>query len=323
MSEGEIKTKLMDNLTIKNGVNFSDFRLKGEWGYSQKTLEKVISEGGVISISKTPFRPNHIRKGGEIKKMKNLLSFSNHYKIPSNEDATSEIIQMFGKPVFTNPKPSGLIKKLIQAVTYDDKNAVVLDSFAGSGTTAHAVLDLNKEDGGRRKFILVECESYADKITAERVRRAIKGVPQSKDERLKKGLGGSFTYCSLGGEISQETLIKTKKLPDYDTLARYIFHTATGETLEKLTENKDFYAGKTKNNTGVFVVYKPDKSFLRSAASALNLEREEAAVKFIKDKNLRKAYIFAMACFVPPEELSDKKIVFCQIPFAIHKIAGR
>jgi len=54
------------------------------------------------------------------------------------------------------------------------KNGLVLDSFAGSGTTAHAVLALNKEDGGNRKFILVECEDYADSITAERLRRVIK-----------------------------------------------------------------------------------------------------------------------------------------------------
>ena len=77
-----------------------------------------------------------------------------------------------------------------------------MDSFAGSGTTAQAVLALNKEDGGNRKFILVECEDYADTITAERVRRVINGVPKAKDENLKSGLGGSFTYCTLGDEIS-------------------------------------------------------------------------------------------------------------------------
>ena len=60
-------------------------------------------------------------------------------------------------------------------------NDLVLDSFAGSGTTAHAVLLLNKGDGGNRKFILLECEDYADTITAERVRRVIKGVPEAKD----------------------------------------------------------------------------------------------------------------------------------------------
>ena len=332
MSEGEIKTKLMNKLIVKNGTNVSEFSLKGEWGYSQKTLNKIISEGGSISISKVPFRPNHIKAGGDIKKMKNLLSFLNHYKIPTNEDATKEIINIFGKPVFTNPKPSGLIKKLVQAVTYNDKKAIVLDSFAGSGTTAHAVLDLNKEDGGNRKFILIECEDYAHKITAERVRRVIKGSVASSIEKGRGALSPlppkgvtetrGFTYCSLGAEISRENLIKAKNLPSYDVLARYVFHTATGETLDTLTENKDFYVGKTKNNLAVFMVYKPDKSFLMSNDSALNLDREKAVQNMIKLRNFKKAYVFAMACFVPPEELSQKKIMFCQIPFAIHKIVG-
>ena len=322
MSEGEIKTELMDRLAVKNGSNLSAFRLKGEWGYSQKTLDKIISEGGKISISKIPFRPNHIRKGGEIKKMKNLLSFSNQYKIPTNEDATKEMTDIFGRPVFTNPKPSGLIKKLIQAVTYNDKNAVILDSFAGSGTTAHAVLALNKEDGGSRRFILVECEDYADSITAERVRRVIKGVPAAKGEQLKKGLGGSFAYCRLGEEISGENLIRAKSLPGYSALARYIFYTATGETAGPLKESSAFYAGKTKQGAAVFVVYKPNKSFLRSNASALNLERMAAVLETMKLKGCKKAYVFAMACFVPLEDLAEKNIVFCQIPFAIHRIIG-
>ena len=66
------------------------------------------------------------------------------------------------------------------------------------GTTAQAVLALNKEDGGNRKFILIECEDYVDTITAERVRRVINGVTDATDATLREGLGGSFTYCTLG-----------------------------------------------------------------------------------------------------------------------------
>ena len=95
-----------------------------------------------------------------------------------------------------------MLTRIIRLST--DKDSIILDSFTGSGTAAHAVLALNKEDGGNRKFILVECEDYADKITAERVRRVIKGVPNAKDETLKNGLGDSFTYCTLGDEISPE-----------------------------------------------------------------------------------------------------------------------
>ncbi len=65
------------------------------------------------------------------------------------------------------------------------KDDIILDFFAGSGTTGHAVLELNKEDSGKRKFILVEMEEYADKVTAERVRRVIKGVPKAKNPILQ------------------------------------------------------------------------------------------------------------------------------------------
>ena len=321
MSEGEIKTELMDRLIIKKGTNLSEFRLKGEWGYSQKTLDKIILEGESISISKIPFRPNHIRKGGEIKKMKNLLSFLNHYKTPTNEDATKEMINIFGKPVFTNPKPSGLIKKLIQAVTYKDKNTIVLDSFAGSGTTAHAVLDLNKEDGGNRKFILVECEDYADKITAERVRRVIKGISNTKDENLKKGLGSSFTYLTLGDEINVENMLRGK-LPEYKQLAEYVFYTATGKNLDKVAKaNPAWFVGET-NTYKFHLIYKPDVVFLRSQESALNSSLAKK-IKQFNNQSKKISLVFAPARYMTQKELKEEYgIQFCQLPYDIHKIIG-
>ena len=98
---------------------------------------------------------------------------------------------------FPYPKAVGLITDLLR-VGAPGKDDIILDSFAGSGTTAHSVLVLNQEDGGNRRFVLVECEGYADSITAERVRRVIRGVPAARDPLLREGLGGSFTYCTLG-----------------------------------------------------------------------------------------------------------------------------
>ena len=108
----------------------------------------------------------------------------------------AQILPEIGRD-FPYPKAVGLIKDLIRigAPGTDD---IILDSFAGSGTTAHAVLALNREDDGNRHFVLVECEDYADTITAERVRRIIKGVPEARDPVIREGLGGSFTYCTLG-----------------------------------------------------------------------------------------------------------------------------
>ena len=170
----------------------------------------------------------------------------------------------------------------------NDQDTITLDSFAGSGTTAQAVLNLNKEDGGNRKFILVECEDYADKITAERVRRFIKGLPKAKEESLKNGLGGSFTYCTLGAELSEENLLKGKSMPSYEALSKYVFHTATGNTLGKFKPNNNFYIAKVDGDTAFFVVYKPSKEFLASNDSALSLERKELVQKIMKQKNVAK-----------------------------------
>ena len=90
------------------------------------------------------------------------------------DEAKKELLSIFkGKAPFNTPKPSRLIQFVLQIV--GDKDAIILDSFAGSGTTAHAVLNMNKQDGGHRKFILVEMDDYAESITAERVRRVING----------------------------------------------------------------------------------------------------------------------------------------------------
>src|SRR5690606_24385274 len=88
--------------------------------------------------------------------------------VGSSRDATNTLSQIFGgQSPFNTPKPEVLIQRILELAT--DENSIVLDSFAGSGSTAHAVLAANKKDGGDRKFILVECEDYADTLTAERV----------------------------------------------------------------------------------------------------------------------------------------------------------
>jgi len=222
-----------------------------------------------------------------------------------------------GKDVFENPKDMDVIADIISVVS--DKDAIILDSFAGSGTTAHAVLGLNKEDGGNRKFILVEMENYADKITAERVRRVIKGVPNAKDENLKKGLGGSFTFCSLGKEISIEKIITGESLPDYGSLAKYVFYTATGHSIDgSAKERLDFFVGET-DLYEVYLIYKPDVAFLRGNDSALNNTKLNAiAARGGKKEKL----VFATAKYMGQKELSDLNISFCQLPYAIHKVVG-
>jgi adenine-specific DNA-methyltransferase len=188
MSEGNIKTKLLDVLEIRDGRNSNPFRLEGEWRYSQRKVNEFIANGDDIVIRRKPFRPNYINRSTGEKKIANLLTVKGTNS-PTYEDATEEIRSLFGADVIEYPKPIGLISFLIEAVTRPDD--LVLDFFAGSGTTAHAVLGLNEKDGGSRRFILVQLpeptgrEDYPliTDITEERVRRAA-GNSQSRQARL-------------------------------------------------------------------------------------------------------------------------------------------
>ena len=147
---------------------------------------------------------------------------------------------------FPNPKRTDLIKRIVNYASLGEENAIILDSFAGSGTTAHAVLSLNKEDGGNRKFISLNAKIMLDTITAERVRRVINGVPDARDDALREGLGGSFTYCTLGKPIEVETMLTGEALPSYSALAANLLYTTAGVSvgsgaLESKNEDGLFY----------------------------------------------------------------------------------
>lgn len=182
MSEGNIKTKLLDDVTIIDGRNANEFRLEGEFRYSQETLDDIITNEEPLYIAKIPFRPNHIKNGGEIKKMENFLSKKFSYNCETNEDGSSIVTDIFGYLPFDNPKPVGLIKLLLQATTYCKKDAVILDFFAGSGTTGQSVLELNK-DGGERQFLLCQVNEKDERnpngiaydTTSKRLKRIMTG----------------------------------------------------------------------------------------------------------------------------------------------------
>src|SRR3989338_1762997 len=231
----------------------------------------------------------------------------------NTERGTEQFIELgFKKEDFPKPKPVGLLKHILEFAT--DKNSLILDSFAGSGTTAQAVLELNK-DGGNRKFILVECEDYADKITAERVRRVIKGVPKSKNENLRKGLGGSFSYFDLGDPIEMESILSGKGLPIFMELARYVFYTATGEEFdEKKVNQKTNFIGESKEYQ-VYLFYKPDLEYLKN--TALTLDRTKELPKF----NGKRSLVFAPTKYLDQDHLDQYHIDFAQLPFEIYKLA--
>ncbi len=235
-----------------------------------------------------------------------------------NNDATTELGDIFGikgtreiKFIFPTPKPSEFVKRLIRTAT--SKDAIVLDSFAGSGTTAHVVLDLNKQDGGNRKFILVECEDkYVDTVTTERVRCVIKGIPESKSKLLQEGTGGSFTYCTLGNPLDVEEMLTGKSLPDYPTLASHLLYVAAGTaTTKPLSPRRDWLFWSSKD-TDYYLKYKPDIKYLQSAESTLTAT---AANNICAKK--RHAVVFAADKEMSQRELSKLNIDFCRLPDTI------
>jgi adenine-specific DNA-methyltransferase len=219
---------------------------------------------------------------------------------------------------FDNPKAVGLIDRILRIAT--GPGAIILDSFAGSGTTAHAVLALNKEDGGNRKFILVECEDYADSITAERVRRVIKGVPDARDRSLQEGLGGSFTYCELGAPIDMEGMLTGDALPPFSALAAYLLHTASGLSAgegELPPQNADglFYRSDA---TDYYLLYEPDVRWLCGSEAMLNAERAKRIAAAV-GKRGKKAVVFAAGKYIGQRELTQWGITFCQLPYELHR----
>ena len=229
--------------------------------------------------------------------------------------------QIFGRgQSFPTPKPTDLIEKILRIATNTD--SIVLDSFAGSGTTAQAVLALNQKDGGNRKFILVECEDYSDNITAERVRRVIKGVPDARDKSLKEGLGGSFTYCKLGEPIDIEGMLKGDSLPSFQSLACLLLHTASGisagaDMLEPRNEYGLFYSTDT---TAYYMLYKPDRKWLASNEAILNEERAKRISEACKEEG-KKALFFAPAKYIGQRDLTTMGITFCQLPYELHRVS--
>lgn len=256
-----------------------------------------------------------------------------------------------------------------------DETSLVLDSFSGTATTAHAVLAQNAKDGGNRRFILVECEDYAESLTAERVRRVINGYESQdvqKEELLREkltwsnfsrerarrkildqvqaienldsgefdqirksvkdgelivtgekkvtdkveGLGGSFTYYTLGDPLDLDKMLTGESLPDYASIGAWLFHTATGEPLnhEGIREN-DRYLGESAA-FHVWLIYRADRDFLKSRDSALTLDFANAIAK---DKNKRHL-VFASSRFVSNKTLSPLGVEFAPLPFALYRL---
>lgn len=188
------------------------------------------------------------QKGDSIPQLKRFLSEVKQGVVPQTmwayqevghtQEAKQELVAICdfedSASVFITPKPVRLLKRILEIAT--DKDSLILDSFAGSGTTGHAVLDLNKADGGNRRFILVEMdENICQNVTAQRLSRAIRGYSTSKDGGKTievSGLGGGFRYCTLGDPLFDEGGNISEAVTFAD-LAAHVFFTETGTPLRQ------------------------------------------------------------------------------------------
>ncbi len=236
-----------------------------------------------------------------------------HIEVGHNHKAVEEIKEIFGESVFNNPKPTTLIQRILQIAT--DSDSIVLDSFAGSGTTAHAVLALNAEDGGNRRFIMVEQEDYADTLTAERVRRVIRGVPGAKDERLREGYGGTFTFLRLGDALDEGAMLTGDALPSYRDLARYVFFTATGEQLDEAQIDEEHFFVGTSRQYDVYMLYRPDISFVKRTPLTFDWANQ------LPHKG-KTRLVVASHKYLDDDVLHDLNMEYCQLPFAIYRFRG-
>ncbi len=296
-----------------------------------------------------------------------------HENSGHTDEASKELSAFDLDVAFKTPKPVRLLSKIIQIATRPD--SLILDSFAGSGTTAHAVLEANKRDGGHRRFILVEMEDYADRLTAERVRRVINGydfkgtqktellrerltwralnsagelvhkvegienLRGHEYDRIKKevkdgelivtgektvaeradGLGGTFTYCTLGDPVELDKVLSGETLPPYAGLGAALFHMATNHALDPAAvREEDFYLG-SNGGQHVWLIYKSDLDWLKSPDAALTLARAKA---FAATDPEKRHLVFAPARFVSQKMLAEQNIPveFVPLPFALYRI---
>ena len=276
----------------------------GRWRWGKDTARKRITE---ITVQKVRgrneydvFQKDYLpEKGTKRVKPKSFWGGSEF----SAESGTLQVKAILGKGVFDTPKSTGIIEYILQQAVRE--NDIILDSFAGSGTTAHAVLNMNKADGGHRQFVLVEMMDYADSITAERVKRVICGYGNGK--QAVKGTGGDFTFYDLG----QALLLPDGNLNEEvgtDKIKEYVWYMETKTPLAEAANENPYYLG-TNNNTGYYFFYEKDR------ITTLGYE----FLATIKEKS--EGYlIYADLCTIPDEELKRHNITFKKIPRDIAKL---
>jgi adenine-specific DNA-methyltransferase len=180
---GSYQVELLDDIIESNGVNQNAVRVKAHSAWSQTKINEYYSGGQTFEIKKSPATfYTTLQSEGNFIAPSDLIT-KEECGVETNTEA-SEAMKSLGLP-FDFPKPVSLIKYLINMVAHDDNDAIIFDFFAGSGTTAQAVMELNAEDGGNRKWILVQLPEQTDEKSEAR-RRGYATIADIAVERIRR-----------------------------------------------------------------------------------------------------------------------------------------
>ncbi len=249
-------------------------------------------------------------------------------EVGHTQEAKQEIVKILQEAfqVFTTPKPTRLLQRIIQLAT--NKSDLVLDSFAGSGTTGHAVLQQNIEDDGNRHFILVEMDTnISQNITTERMKRVVQGYKykdQKGNEKYENGLGSGFRFCELGVTLFDSNR-QIREEVKYNDLAQHVYFIETGQPLPQ-NAKKHFPLLGVSNATAVYLLYNgilKDKSV--NGGNVLTYDVLEGLPPPSvppKDGGMKGGLkvIYGNGSRISVARLRDLGIVFKQIPYEIREM---
>jgi adenine-specific DNA-methyltransferase len=279
------------------------------WAMSKEVHERHAAENriwwGKKGVNSVPALKNFLT---EIQQGIMPVSLLKYEVVGHTDEAAKELRALLPEVKFT-PKPTRLIRHLLQIAA--DKDSLVLDSFAGSGTTGHAVLAQNKADGGNRRFILVEMEpNIAREVTAERVRRAAEGYKNAKGASVES-LGGGFRFCELGEPLFDESG-KIRDTVSFADLARHVYFAETGEPLPRGRVTKSPFLGEYRG-VGIYLLYNgilADKS--TNGGNVLTRAVLAQLPKFDGQK-----VIYCAGCLLGRDRLQAERIIVRQTPYEI------
>ncbi len=277
---------LLKDFEVKKSINKDVVLLNGEFKWVQKNLDEEIKLGTYFLIKSKKMAIRYKKEDSRVNEMIPNKFIDRAFDVGTNESATKELEVL--DISFNFPKPVSLIKFLINMVCRYNKNALILDFFAGSGTTGHAVLEINKEDEGNRKFIL--CTNNENNIATEvcypRIQKVISGYKYNGDK--VRGLGGNLRYFKTDFVDANPTDRNKKKLVDKSTEMLCLKE----DCFDEVKNESDFKIFKNSQNKYLGIIYDDDgiESFKKEAKKMKN--------KFV-------VYVFSLDESAREEEFED------------------